>query len=111
MEAEYLGIAGANIGIAAKDLSYFEGLEVRIRDANVGFALFQKKPEYGPATASVWRTRISNLKEDYWLEEGSKLIWDGLPVEPNRTELKKVLYADEYQPEVPPASEATADPK
>ena len=45
---------------------------------------------------------MSNIKEDYWLEEGSNLIWDGLPVVPNREGLKYVLYADEYVPEKPP---------
>jgi len=102
MEAEYVTLMNVNMAVAGKDLSFFEAQELRINGANVGFALFQKKPEYGPATASVWRTSMSNIKEDYWLEVGSNLIWDGLPVESNREGLKYELYADEYVPDKPP---------
>jgi hypothetical protein len=109
MQAEFVTIVGANIGVAAKDLSYFEGMTLTIRDANVGFALFQKKPEYGAASAGVWRTTLRNVRENYWLEEGSSLSWEGVPVIPNRTDLKAVLYAEDYVSEAPPTAEAAEE--
>ena len=43
----------------------------------VGFALYQKKPEFGPARANVWRTQLHDVENTYLLEEGSTLVYDG----------------------------------
>jgi hypothetical protein len=108
METEYVNIANANIGVAVKDNSYFEGMTLTIRNTNVGIALFQKKPEYGSASAALWRTTLDNVTESHWLEEGSELSWDGVPVIPNKVELKKVLYAEEQTKINAPATERPA---
>ena len=95
MEAEFVSISNVNIAVACKDLSLFDAQNLSIDNAKVGFALFQKKPEYGPAKASVWRTLITNAREKYLVEKGSSFSWDGMPVIPNSAGLKLDLYTNE----------------
>lgn len=104
LEGEFLTIGGTKIGVAVKDHSHFQGTTLTIRNSKVGFALFQKKSEYGPANADVWRTRLDNVNESHWLEEGSTLSWEGTPVAANKVELKKVLYPEDNVAPAPPTA-------
>jgi hypothetical protein len=92
MEASQVVIAGAYIGAAIKDRSALDATDLTISDASVGFALYQKKPEFGQARTNAWRTQLHNVADDYWVETGSILIFDGAAVTANRTNLKEIIY-------------------
>lgn len=49
-------IEGAAVGIAIKDLSHLSAHNVWIGTTPIGVALYQKKPEFGPATAKFTAT-------------------------------------------------------
>lgn len=46
-------ITGAQIGIASKDLSKVDVIDVKLKDCLQGFAAYRKKPEFGGATINV----------------------------------------------------------
>ncbi len=93
MEGEYIKIQKAKIAVAVKDSSNFDGMTMTVMDCDVGFALFQKKPEFGPASASIWRTVFVRTRDTHWLEQGSNLLFDGSPVAANKADLASFLYA------------------
>jgi len=92
LEAHGVSITGARIGVAVKDRSSFEASYLTVSEAEVGLAVFQKKPEFGPAMASLWRSDLDGAGDVYWLEQGSTMIYDGAPVEANRTSLRDAIY-------------------
>ena len=101
-----LDILNSSIGIASKDLSIFKGKDISIKNTNLGFAVFQKKPEFGPAAITIEtidKSLINNLKfdnvleniqatETYLLEDQSSLSVNGYLFSPNSTNTKKSLY-------------------
>ncbi|MEM6318429.1 MAG: CotH kinase family protein [Bacteroidota bacterium] len=66
-------INGAQIGVASKDLSSLKINLVNMVNCETGFAGYQKKPEFGPATIQVKRYGAENVKQLYLLDRGSKL--------------------------------------
>lgn len=87
-----LVIRRTNIGIACKDLSNAVINNVKIEDTNIAFAVFQKKPEYGPASIFGQKITLTKVTEPYLVESGSTLRIDGKTIKPNRKNLKKLLY-------------------
>ena len=53
-------VDSANIGLASKDYSTIDGQNLLLQNAENGFTVYQKKPEFGPAKISV-----SNLQTKY----------------------------------------------
>ena len=72
LEAEDINIKNTRIGIASKDLSAAELSNIEISDTEFGFALYQKKPEFGPAEIAASRVIFNNNIHDYIVEENSK---------------------------------------
>lgn len=68
----------ANIGIASKDDSFAEIEAITLSNCAIGFALFQKKPEYGPSELVV-RTCITEegVEQLHLIELGSTLTLKG----------------------------------
>jgi hypothetical protein len=83
---------GGSIGVASKDRSsvHVEGL--RLSGVKIGFALYVKKSEFGPATMEVRGASLENAETPYLLEEGSKLVLEGRGVAPNATGVYDRLY-------------------
>jgi len=71
-----LNIQTAMIGVAVKDLSEANFVDLEIRDTKIGVALFQKKAEFGPARSNISRLRMTNVATEYVVESGSKLVVD-----------------------------------
>jgi hypothetical protein len=61
------------IGLVAKDLTEVTVGYIELTDNQTGFAAYQKKPEYGPATITVKSANMKGNGEDYLLQEGSSL--------------------------------------
>ena len=90
--ASGINIYNSRIGFAIKDSSYLQLLESTIEDSEVGFTVFQKKLEYEPPKADIWRYTSKNLNQEYLLEEGSELFFDGIKVKSNASSLREDLY-------------------
>ena len=61
------------IGVASKDQSVVNIENIEISDCKIGFQLFQKKPEYGPAFITIKNLKNSNVKILNECQEGSKI--------------------------------------
>jgi len=64
---------GARIGIAAKDLTEITVDEAQFKGCHYAYALFQKKPEYGPATITINDLDSAQLVWPVAIDKGSVL--------------------------------------
>ena len=65
-------INGAITGLASKDDSRIEGDDIVVRNAEVGIALFQKKPEYAGSAMMLYGVKYENLNQIGLIEKGSE---------------------------------------
>ncbi len=89
-------IRDAEIGAASKDGSELRVSGLRMERCSLGFTVFRKKPEYGPATMVVQGVETAALKTLYLLESGSRLTMDGEDLEPNEDRVRGLLYGVKY---------------
>ncbi len=67
-------IKNAKLGVASKDLSEVTlGNEISFENLEVGLAVYQKKPEYGPAIINQDLISALKVKTDFMIEKGSVL--------------------------------------
>ena len=91
---EALNVLDARIGVAVKDSSTVDLYESKISNVAVGVAIYQKKIEYGPSSANIWRLVVNEAEDVYRLEEASRVIVDGKRLSANSENLGKLLYSD-----------------
>jgi hypothetical protein len=60
-----------------------------------GLAVFQKKPEYGPARLQLSKLTLEDVNEKLLIEKGSRLIIDDEDRSYTHKSVKELLYADE----------------
>ncbi|MDA0820834.1 MAG: CotH kinase family protein [Proteobacteria bacterium] len=89
-----IDIANVKIGVAGKDGSkaIFDGL--RIDRANIGYAVFQKKPEHGPGLIESRGTEHHGVGELAVVEMGSSLMINGMIYEGNLADIRERLYEE-----------------
>ncbi len=85
-------IKDVNIGIASKDLSHAEIDNCEISNANYGFVLLQKKPEFGPATITVKNCTLKEIWTESLIEQKSTLILNGKTFKGKNGKLKALFY-------------------
>jgi len=73
MTANYVEIENAKIAVASKDFSEILGSNIGISDCETGFALYQKKPEFGAATITISNVLMETVNIPYLIENGSEL--------------------------------------
>lgn len=71
-----LSIQTALIGMAVKDMSEANFSDLEMKDTKIGIAVFQKKPEFGPAKSVLTQLRLINSQTRYIVESGSTLMVD-----------------------------------
>lgn len=82
-EHAYVKVAGgvevtdAPIGMAAKDLSELTVEGAILQRCKVGFAAYQKKPEFGPGFIFAKAVEMKGNEQNYRLGNGSQLQMDG----------------------------------
>jgi len=87
-------VKGAVIGLTSKDFSTITGDSINISDVKIGMALYQKKPEFGPANMVLSNTRVfGSIGLDYLIQEGSTLFLDEKEIVP-RSKKKESLILD-----------------
>lgn len=89
-------IHNAELGVASKDLSKIDIENITLYDNRVGFSVYQKKPEFGPAYIEANKIKASKLEVFYLLEAGSKLILEQKAVDPTGKDIKDILYGVQY---------------
>ena len=96
MMGENIKIINSEIGITSKDLSEIDLSDVKINDTNVGFAAFQKKPEFGPASILISDLEANNVKVHYLIEKGSTMITNGKIINNIDEKVEEILYGVKY---------------
>jgi hypothetical protein len=89
-------VRDSTIGVASKDRSSVVAEGLRVRDVKVGFVLYEKKSEFGPASMELRDARLEGAQTPYLLEQGSKLVMDGRGVAPNATAVYDALYGAQH---------------
>jgi spore coat protein CotH len=87
----------SRIAVASKDQSEVFINEAKIESSQIGFAVFQKKPEFGPASIKVNKLEKFSIKTPFIVEEGSHLLIEGISVLPRAKNIKKFLYGENFQ--------------
>ena len=96
MNARNVDLQDTAIGIASKDKSEFHIDGIRINGSEVGVTLYQKKPEFGPASMDVTGLSMTGVNVPYLIEQNSKLKVEGAAIAPNRSKVKDELYGKRY---------------
>jgi hypothetical protein len=92
INASQITISNARIAYASKDSSKLILSDSSIHNVDIGFVVFQKKPEFSHAVIDSWRHVSSNVNKEYLVELGSTLILDGVKVDNKSLSLRKELY-------------------
>lgn len=89
---KHIDITNAEIGITSKDLSEVNLSDVNMRDTKLGFAVFQKKEEYGAGKAQINDLKMSNVDVIHLVDLNSSLTLNGEDVISKRSEVESLLY-------------------
>jgi hypothetical protein len=80
------------IGIASKDKSKLIIQNCEISDSRYGLVVFQKKPEFGPASIQANGITLSGVTTPYLIEVGSECIIDNVKIPDDQTGLAGLFY-------------------
>ncbi len=94
--AEQIKIKNAALAVAGKDMTAMKIHDISIAGGEIGFTVYQKKPEYGRASITATAVSIEKTSIPYLVEEQSLLSVDGKMIEPSRKNVKAILYGVEY---------------
>ena len=86
----------SEIAIASKDLSAVTLTGVHISKSRLGVTLFQKKPEFGPASFEATNYIIEDTEVPSLIEEGSLFMVNGERIPANKKNVSDLLYGNLY---------------
>lgn len=89
-------INNASLALTSKDLSKLILNKVEIDNCDVVFTVFQKKPEYGPASLECDNVNYASFKEEHMVQFNSSLIVNSQPFVPTLRDVESKLYGVEY---------------
>ena len=96
ISGENIYIINAEIGITSKDLSNVYLSDVQIKDTRLGFAVFQKKEEYGPGKAKITNLETKNIDLLHLVSLNSALSLNGKNVISKSSKVEKFLYGANF---------------
>jgi hypothetical protein len=96
ISGKHIDILNAEIGITSKDLSEVDLINVKIKDTRLGFAVFQKKAEYGPSKAKVAELEMTNVDFVHLVDLNSTLNLNGKDVINKRPKVENFLYGANF---------------
>ena len=85
-------LMGNMIGVAVKDGSNATINGTDLIGNETAIATFQKKAEFDGANIIVWRSTLESNVQNWLIESGSSLFFDGESVAPNSTDLRELIY-------------------
>ena len=92
ISGKHIDITNAEIGITSKDLSEVNLSDVKIKDTRLGFAVFQKKEEYGAGKAKITDLEMTNVNFIHLVDLNSTLTLNGNDVISKRSNVGDLLY-------------------
>ena len=96
ISGKYIDIINAEIGITSKDLSEVDLSNVKIKDTRLGFAVFQKKEEYGASKAKITGLEMTNVDVIHLVDLNSTLTLNGKEVISKRSKVANLLYGANF---------------
>ncbi len=91
--ANRITVISAKVGVASKDRSTLTVRDLTLRDCKWGIAAFQKKPEYGPATAQITGFLAEPKAPENLIQVGSRVLVDGVELPASdEQDIWKILY-------------------
>lgn len=91
-----VAVMNAEIAITSKDLSVVDLKDVSISNTKLGFAIFQKKKEFGAGKAVINDLSISNVGHIHLVGSNSSLTLDGTEVLDKNINVNDLLYGAVY---------------
>jgi len=84
------------VAAASKDMSQVNIENVKISASEVGFAVYQKKPEFGPSAMTVSSVDMVNVTTPYLVEVDSTLLVDNQKIDDtqNQKNVWEILYGE-----------------
>ena len=92
LTANQIVISSARIGVASKDRSRVNVISGHIEKADIGIAVYQKKPEFGGAFANLQRVELGEISAPYLVENGSKLMVDDSEFDVKKSGVFELIY-------------------
>ncbi len=89
-------IVNSEIAVASKDKSEITINKIKIADCEIGFTVYQKKPEFDVAIITVKELEKGEIAIPYLVEENSRLIVEGEAIATSRKNVKDILYGVEF---------------
>lgn len=77
LKLSHISVDGALTGLAAKDGSIIEGDNITVKNAEVGAAVFRKKPEYASSSMVLSNVKFASLNLWTLIEKGSSITVEG----------------------------------
>lgn len=91
-----VAVMNAEIAITSKDLSLVDLTDITISDTKLGFAIFQKKKEFGAGRASIKNLSMDNISQVYLVGTTSSLSLNEEEVTDKRQNVADLLYGAIY---------------
>ena len=92
LRASGIKVSDSPIALTSKDNSLIDANNVRINASDIGFAVFQKKPEYNAAKIKINDLVYKDINKLFLLEKKSQLIIDDIEYESNAKNVRLMLY-------------------
>ncbi|MCB0338916.1 MAG: hypothetical protein KDD53_04895, partial [Bdellovibrionales bacterium] len=89
-----ISVAGGKVGVASKDLSNLVGEDFVVDGSEIGFAAFQKKPNFGPSSISLKNLKLKSSKTLFLIEKNSKMSVDGKRIPDSAEKVRDQLYGE-----------------
>ena len=92
VEGVHLEVIESNIGVASKDNSIVSLDTVLITGSQIGVALYQKKPEFGPGSLEINGLVLKDTQVPSLVEEGSLLLMNSERIRGDLKQVATLLY-------------------
>ncbi len=87
-------VDGGYICVASKDQSEANIKSIDISNCKYGFAIYQKKAEFGPSSINAINVNVFSIENKYIVERGSNLLVDGKIILGSKFGVYKELYPE-----------------
>ena len=91
-----ININYSELGVVSKDFSVVKLDNINLNRVSLPLAVFQKKPEFGPAKLYLNNYFSKEFSEEYLIENQSKVIVNNISLKPNHKDVISFLYGEKY---------------
>jgi len=91
-EINNIEVKDSNIAVACKDASTGNIYNANISGCKIGFAVYRKKSEYGPAELDIISLNLEGTEKKFLLEKGSRVTLDEIKLKAKKKKVYNLLY-------------------